>query len=438
VIGEKTFVRFQNVVTRGAVLPVPVPSQYFYFGTNRDLSQNSLAGANLDLTYNAFGNANSETAFHVRKDQQNGVYGSLEQHLAWSRGYTVFSVNPGTKADKFWSLLTEYRIGKRFQIDTYTQLFTRQRFLEQPTAAATWTYFTATQAFNQSYLQAFGNFSNYNILGPKTYGGSLSHPLHLQLTASSFTHRIGKTPFYESTSYGMGVDVDNVNGLQNFGTTQYNEIWNHTLGGTLYMPGVKIGNHENVYKTYLLNATYSKNYTWHSLPHWNIYDHTSLSLGRQFVRQFNAFVQYDVDHTGDYYRVGNGYAPAPPPAPQPSPPVINGDPVPSILSFRGVATQRTATIGGVYTASPNLVAAISYIHHDDFPIPFPGLFAEPPLNNLGQPQYQNYLGQPPNHITGEVRALVLPHIVLDISRGYFFNFGNDRWTPQFSVQVVGQ
>jgi hypothetical protein len=32
----------------------------------------------------------------------------------------------------------------------------------------------------------------------------------------------------------------------------------------------------------------------------------------------------------------------------------------------------------------------------------------------------------------------LPHVVLDISREYFFNFGNQRWAPSFTIQVIGQ
>jgi hypothetical protein len=145
----------------------------------------------------------------------------------------------------------------------------------------------------------------------------------------------------------------------------------------------------------------------------------------------NAYVSYDVNNTGDYYREG-GYEP---PA---TPPIIDGVPVDSILAFRGVSTLRTASIGTTYTASPNLITTVTYQHHQDFPVPYPGLFPLPPLNNIGQPQYTNYLGQPPNQITGEVRFLALPHVVIDMTRSYYFNYGNLRWTPQTSVQVIGQ
>jgi hypothetical protein len=434
-IGDKSFARFDGVTSHALGLNIPLPSQYVYFGINRDLAQNSLAGANADLTYNAFGNNNSISAFHVRKDQQNGFYGSFEQHLVGPRGYAVFSVNPGTKRQKFWSLLTDARIGKRFQITTFTQLLTEQHFLEKPTASATWSRLNATQAFDQSFLQADATFTNYNLLG--TNVASFQHPSAMHLTATTFNHRIGHSPFYENLSYGFGFNHDSYvgldgyigqnHGLQEYGGVDYTTIWDHTLSGTIYLPSLRVGNRENLYKSYSLNARYTKNYQWFSVPHYTVTDNTSLSLSRLFSRQFNAYVEYDVVNTGDYYHQG-GYTPPT------SAPIIGGVPVTSILAFRGVATQRTATIGTTYSANPNLVATLTYSHHQDFPIPYPGLFAEPSLNNLGEAS----LGRPPDLIIGELRALVLPHIVVDVNRGYFFNFGNDRWTPQFTIQVTGQ
>ena len=49
-IDAKTWVRFQDVVSRALGVSIPIPTQYFNFGANPDLAQNSLAGANLDLT----------------------------------------------------------------------------------------------------------------------------------------------------------------------------------------------------------------------------------------------------------------------------------------------------------------------------------------------------------------------------------------------------
>lgn len=431
-VGAKTFVRFQNGVKQYVFgVGTPLPSYYVYFGADSDLAQNSLAGANLDLTYNFTGTANAISAFHLRKDQTNGVYASVEQHFAGPHGYAVVSLNPGTKQQHFWTLVGDERIGKRFQLNSFSQLYqdTPNGFFKQPYAASTWTYLTATQAFTQSYLQATALFTNYNLIGP-AQPAIMNHPFQLHLSAITASHRIGRSPFYENLSYGIGVNHDAL-GLQTLGGYNYTTIWDRTLSGNLYISNIKFGNKDYAYKTYYLNGSYNKTYDWFSLPHWEVFDTTNLSVSRQFSRQVNAYTAYSVQHTGDYYR-NTGYTP---PA---TPPVIDGVPVYSILAFRGVSTLRTASLGATYSTNPNLIVTAVYQHHQDFPIPYPGLFAAAPTNNLGAPLYTNYLGQPPNNITGDVRFLALPHVVLDISREYFFNFGNQRWAPSFTIQVIGQ
>ena len=85
-----------------------------------------------------------------------------------------------------------------------------------------------TEAFPHSYLTLATNFSNYNMLGPGSYGnpapvctknsanppkivcvtnpaGNLSHPTQGQLTWTSFqNHVIGKLPLYEQIYFGYG------------------------------------------------------------------------------------------------------------------------------------------------------------------------------------------------------------------------------------------
>lgn len=430
-IGAKSFVRFTNVRADLLGLGAPLPSYYVYFGANPDMAVNSLAGANLDLTYNVTGNNNAITALHFRSDQQNGLYASFEQHIAGPNGYVVFSDNPATKRQHFWSLILDRRIGKRFQINTYSQLFTDQYWLREPKASSTWTYAGATYAFPQSFVQASATLVNYNLIGPNQQNAAiLNHPTSLQITATSFNHRIAKTPFYENLSYGIGFNHD-AYGLQKYGGYLYTTIWNHTLGWTFYLPGFKFGDQNNGYRTYYFNATYSKQYQWFSVPHYTVHDYTVGSVSRQFSREVNAYASYSVTNTGDYYRKG-GYVPPL------NPPIVGGVPVYSILAFRGVSTLRTFTTGGSYSANPNLVATLTYQHHQDFPLPYPGLYPQPPLNNLGAAEYTNYLGQPPNNITGEIRFLALPHVAIDLSRSYYFNYGNLRWSPQTTVQVIGQ
>ena len=99
-----------------------------------------------------------------------------------------------------------------------------------------------------------------------------------------------------------------------------------------------------------------------------------------------------------------------------------------------VLSAVTASTTGILAFNASLVGR----HHDDFPIPVPDLFPLPLTNVIGQPLYNNYLGQPPNDLTADVRFKILPHMILDVQRTYYFNFGNVRWSPNFIVQVLPQ
>jgi hypothetical protein len=300
----------------------------------------------------------------------------------------------------------------------------------------------------------------------------------LQLTASSFQNRIGRLPLYEQIYEGYGFNHDSVGanqyiqgctiatcgfaypspyapipvpGLQAFGAPcvasyqtkpptylcpVYTTIYNAVLGFNLYATSIKLGNHDDPYKTIYLNGNLNEQEQWNSLPHRVRNTNTNLSLSRQFARQLNSYFSYSVANTGDYY-LHSGY-------PACSPTLINalGKPYtnvycpPSLTSFRGVATLRTYTLGLNFVPNPEFNASIIARHHDDFPIPVPGVFSPPPTNVLGQPIYGTYLGQPPNDITGDVRFKLLPHMLVDVARTYYFNFGTQRWSPNFVVQVL--
>ncbi len=424
VVGEKSFVRFQGVTSYVLGAAIPLPSFYVNFGPNQDLAQNSLSGANFDLTWNVTGNNNSISAVHFRDDSVNRAYLSFEQHLAGQHEYAVFSVNPATKKQKFWNLVTGDRMGSKFQLNTFSQLYTNQTFLEKPTAAESVSYITATQALNQSYVQALATLVDYNMIGPSA-PAIPNHPTSLQLSAVSFNHRVGHLPLFEQVNYGFGFNHDAL-GLQNYGGYEYTTVWNHVAGFTFYSPSIKFGDRDNAYKTYFFNASFNKSRQWFNVPHHVDNTSTTASISRQFSRDLIAYGSYTVANTGDYYLHG-GYAPYTP--------IVNGNPIASYAAFRGVSTLRTAALQMVYSATPNFVVSVLARKHNDFPIAVPGLFTAPPLNVLGQYTYTSYLGQPPYDITGDVRARLLPHLVVDVQRSYFFNFGTQRWSPQFVVQL---
>ncbi|MBV9233400.1 MAG: hypothetical protein JO030_05100, partial [Candidatus Eremiobacteraeota bacterium] len=116
VIGTKTYVRFINSHTYLAGAPIPLGSDVINFSPDQYFAQNSLSGATADLTWNLAGSANSLTAVHLRYDPTYHTYLSVEQHLVGQHEYAIFSVNPATRAEKWWNTMLYDKLGSRFQI----------------------------------------------------------------------------------------------------------------------------------------------------------------------------------------------------------------------------------------------------------------------------------------------------------------------------------
>jgi len=431
-VGTRSFVRFGGNhldVANGLGAYVPTPSYYVNFSNDQHLGDNSLAGASFDATDQFAGNANSISALHLRYDPTNKTYLSFEQHFSGKKAYAVFSVNPLTKEQKFWDLVTSVRPSDRFQIRTFTQLATNQHGFSLPSASGQFTTVQATQALPHSFVQLNAQFTNYSLL-PPTYSLQYHHPFQAQLIGQTFNNRIGKLPLYESLQYGLGMTHD-IYGLQQIGGVTYNEIWNHFVGLQMYVPSLKIGNSPIESNNVYFNATFQKTRTWNSTPHYVDATLTNFTLSKTLDRHFLAFAGYSNQNTGDYYEgvlASQIYAPFVP--------VVNGVPVYGYAAFRGVATLRTLSLDLNYSNAGNFTASLLGRKHVDFPAPYPGLFPTPPLNILGQQEISNYLGEPPYDLTADVRFRVNSRMSIDIARSYFFNFGNQRWSPSFVIQVT--
>ncbi|HZZ64739.1 MAG TPA: hypothetical protein VFE17_04515 [Candidatus Baltobacteraceae bacterium] len=436
-VGARSYVRFEGNridLLNGLGAYVPTPSYYVNFSDNQHLGANSLAGASYDATYQFAGNANSISAVHLRNDPTNGTYLSFEQHVSGPKTYAVFSINPMTKPSKYFNLLLSDQPSDTFQLRTFTTFHTFQYGLSQPLESGQTTLIQATQALPHSFLQLSTTLTNYDMLAPKPEGydghGTLpNHPFSAQLNWQGFTQRIGKLPLYEAVNAGMGVQHD-VFGLQQLGGVTYSSIWQHFAGLELFVPSLKIGNNPADTKNYYVNAAFQKNRTWNSSGHYTDTALTSGSLSRTFDRHFQSYIAYAVNNTGDYYGTMQNLA-------YPSyVPVIGGVPIYGYAAFAGFATFRTLSLDLTYGNGSNFSAYVLARKHNDFPKPVPGLFPAPPLNVIGQQQYPYYLGQPPYDLTLDVRARINAFSAIDIARTYYFNFGNQRWSPGFVIQVT--
>jgi hypothetical protein len=469
IIGAKNYVRFINSHTFLAGAPIPLGSDVVNFSPSQYFAQNSLSGATVDLTWNVAGNMNSLTGVHLRYDPTYHTYLSVEQHFVGSHEYAIVSVNPATRAEKWWNLMLYEKLGSRFQISTFTQYYSQQSFLKEPRAAQQTTFINATYAFPHSYVQATSQLTNYNVLGqgalevPNTIAGNLSHPSQVQLTASSFQNKIADLPLYEQIYEGYGFNHDSVGGLQYLQGSRgippiptpglqaygapcpdqhgakhppvyfcpvYTTIWNTVFGVNLFTPSLKLNNPPSPYQIYYFNASFNKQYQWNSLPHWISNTSENFTISRQFTRALHTYVAYQIQNIGDHY-INGGYLPCTP---------VNSFYCPlSFTSFRGVQTTHTTSLGIIDAPNPEFNFSLLVRHHVDFPIPVPNVFGPPPNNILGQPLYTTYLGQPPYDMTADVRIQIFPHALLDVSKSLYW-YGNPYrtqfWQPATVVQVL--
>jgi hypothetical protein len=472
VIDPKTYVRFINAHTYFAGAEIPLGTDVIPFSSNQYFAQNTLSGASVDLTWEMAASPNSLTALHARYDPTYHTYLSVEQHFVGEHEYAIFSVNPATRAEKWWNALLYEKLGSRFQIQSFTQYYTQQLWLQEPHASQQTTFINATYAFPHSYVQATSQLTNYNLLGPGSLevpdalGGNLSHPSQVQLTATSFQNKIANLPLYEQIYEGYGFNHDSVgadqylNGFPNYPSEKpipipglqaygapcpdqhgvknapqyfcpvYTTIWNSDLGVNFFTPSLKLNLAESPYQTYYFNASFTKSYQWNSLPHWISNSSENFTISRQFTRALHTYLGYQIQNVGDHY-INGGYLPCEPVGTSFCPS--------SFTSFRGVSTLRTTSFGFNDVPNPEFNFSLLVRHHDDFPIPAPGAFAMPQNNIIGQPLYNWYLGEPPYDATGDVRFVLFPHALVDISRTFYWYgnpYRNQFWQPTFVVQVL--
>ena len=71
----------------------------------------------------------------------------------------------------------------------------------------------------------------------------------------------------------------------------------------------------------------------------------------------------------------------------------------------------------MYTPTPYFGLNLLLSRFYDTPAPVPGAY-----------------GQPPVQLVGDLRLRLSKQVLIDLNRSYYFNFANERWTPQFVIQ----
>jgi hypothetical protein len=429
----KTSVLFQHVRLSQLGTFVPIPTYFLSFSRNPNFGQNSLAGAYVDDPFPFAGSDYSIETAHLRYDNLDKVYASYEEHLVTDRSYLVGSINPLTRPQRQYNLTGSDFLGPDVQVQTFAQESAFQQWFNQPLSASGYLYATATAALRNSFLQAHTDWFYQSLLaqpapgvGGLLYYGDPSHPWlpdhpsDGQVTWNGFDHRISrKFPLEFRLRSGYGYAHDPYAALAYLNNTFYDTIWFHYVGINAYTPSIKLG------KTLVLNAVADKQREWFSAPHHIDTTDTTFSLSRVFGPKAAVYVSYEITNVGDFYGAQQlvAYPPGSAGAINPATGFFVPVPYPDYAAFRGFATQRGFVEGLSLTPNPYFQAAFQMHENHDWPTPI----APSPLYNLA--------GRAPLELDGDLRFRVNRTTSVDIGRSYYFDFGDLRWSPQFTVRV---
>ncbi len=426
-ITPRTNVLFDQARVYTAGVYLFSPRYVVTFSANSHFFENGFAGARADVGVPFNGSAHSLTALHVRNDAFNGTYLAFDQHFVWNNDWIVASIDPLTQEQRQYNLIGYKRFSPAFESRLFLQESAGQPgIINRPINAAAYAQFQINAGLRRSGLSLTGNNYYQYLLGyvapPDDTVASFTydprwrhHPSDLLLTWTGFENRVNpKTPllFRLRSAIGTAHDVYGEGGFPNEQPGPP-DVTYHYLGATLYTVPIKL------HGGYSVTASFDKQRTWFSLPHQVDVADSRVSLARVFPSQHvNAFIAYETRTTGDYW--GNQQLAAYP-AGTPGCGNICVTPFGSFggqNAFRGVATTRSVTGSFVYTPTAFFALNLTLARFWDFPAPVPGLY-----------------GQPPLQFTGDLRVRLSKQILVDLTRQYYFNFANERWTPQLGIQI---
>jgi hypothetical protein len=429
-----------NFVANKAPIYVPSPSYFFTFSANPNFAQNGLAGAYFDAPYPFAGGPHGLAAAHLRYDEINKAYLSYEQHLAITdRSYVVFSANPITRPQKSYNLLAMDHLSPQVQTQLFVQENAFQHDFSRPLAASAFSQFKTTIGLRRSFVQINEDESWQSLLAnpaPLTYYGDHNHawiPDHGsdgQISWTSFDNHVYQhTPLMLRLRSGMGFVHDSYNFPASFGGVNYPTIWQHFAGGTLYTPALHLKNPP--FRNWYFNAILDKQRQWYSSPHFTDTTSTSLSLSKTFDKHVSAFVSYSILNTGDFYGAQQSLAY---PSQVPISP-ITGQSYPGYAAFNGFQTSRSLAETVIWSPSNAVTLNVTWRENHDFPDPIPYLTAPLGFLQTLTATEQPDIGVSPQQLTADLRLRLRPNLLIDLGRSNYFNWGNRRWSPQFTILI---
>jgi hypothetical protein len=433
-IVPKTTIKFTRSRVYGSVpgLYLPTLSYALNFSPNPNFAQNSLAGAvaGFNLPFN--GSAHAVSELGLRYDSGGGARLAFQQHFAWDRDYIVFSINPLTQEERQFNLIGYKRISPNVEARTFLQESTAQRGITRPETASSFENLTFGIGLKNIAVQFNADQYNESLLPTAEFGleRAFEHPADAQLSVSLADTKIIGTPLsyrlragiglaHDGYHCGIGADcptaannfTDSGFVLDRFGVTgtPVTTIWQHFFGFSFVSKPLIIGSKRSNVN---INATFDKQRQWFSLPHHIDSTTTTFSASKLYGSKLALLALYSISNTGDFYgaRQLEFY-------PAFGPIVTPFGTYDGFNAFRGFSTSHNLTGSVIFTPNQSFAANLTIRRFYDSPAPIPGSF-----------------GQPPLQFTPDVRIRLAKQILMDINRTYFFNFANQKWTPQLGVQ----
>ncbi len=404
---------------------IPTPGYVINYSSNPNFYQNAFSGAVFDIQEPFHGAADAISAMHLRYDQYRGLYTAFDQHFVHNLDYAVFSIDPLTQNQRQFNAILYKKISPASEARLFYQLSTLQQGVYEPTTASSYANFVFntrlgryavglnTDQFNDSLLAGAAN--EFAANGERQAG----HPFDATLTVQSFENEIRMfryigvpVKFQYRVGYGYNYDSYGIPTIEGdtFGGSAYPTIYQSFIGLTLYTNSVKIANQTTI------SAKIDRLEQFYSLPHRVTTTDFSTTLARTPTNPKKPafFVSYEVLNIGDNY--GSQQAAAYP---------AFGDTVTTdccgtftgLAAFDGFATQRTLSGTMIYSPTPFFTLNLQMQKYTNFPAGIPG-----------------FGGQPPYVFSADLRVRLTRQILVDVSRQYYFNFGGEKWSPQFGIQ----
>ena len=399
------------------------------YSANSNFYQNAFAGAIFDIGIPYHGSEDALSQFHLRYDQYNGGYLSFDQHFVHNQDYAVFSVNPITQEERQFIAILYKRLSPAVEAREFSQLFDDSLGLSQPVGASMYTNFTLNAKVGRYAVGLNMDQSNNDLLAGAVPPIQAAHPFDAMINVQSFEdefrlfryvgvpvkfqYRFGYGWNYNSyglATLGAGAAGTPTDPTPLFGGVPYPEIFQKYLGFTAFTSSVRLA------KQLTISAKADKLEQFYSLPHHVVTTDVSTTLAKTpLSNKLPAFLlSYDILNIGDYFGAQqlDAYVPA---ADTEFSPYIGN--VSGLAAFRGFATARTLSGSMVYTPTPffALNLRMQYVNQDPRAVP-----------GLG--------GASPYQFNIDARARLSRNVQVDVSRQYFFNWANETWAPQYTVQ----